>query len=81
MQHLGLFKPYRKLLSHDMPPCTAQVFVHFLPHFKTLPEPPAGNDDEVLLRSRDAATRDGLRRACACVSMHACMLTLTGSGC
>ena len=46
------------------------VYIHFLPHFKSLPEPPAADDDEVLLRSRDAATRDGLRQAHAC--MHQC---------
>lgn len=36
------------------------VWLHFLPHFKTVPEPPAIDDDDMLLRSRDALTPSAL---------------------
>ncbi|PRW39304.1 Glycerol uptake facilitator [Chlorella sorokiniana] len=39
------------------------VFLHYLPHFNTLPEPPATNDDELLLRSRDALSPEALNIA------------------
>ncbi|KAK2078693.1 hypothetical protein QBZ16_003533 [Prototheca wickerhamii] len=36
------------------------VWLHFLPHFKTIPEPPSKSDDELLLRSRDAISPEAL---------------------
>ncbi len=33
------------------------VWLFYLPHFKSLPEPPALSTDDVLLRSRDAVTQ------------------------
>ena len=36
------------------------VWLHFLPHFKSIPEPPADDPAELLLRSRDAATPTAL---------------------
>lgn len=36
------------------------VWLHFLPHFKTIPEPPSKSDDELLLRSRDAMSPEAL---------------------
>lgn len=39
------------------------VWLHYLPHFKTIPEPPAASVAEALLRSRDYITYDGLKCA------------------
>jgi hypothetical protein len=43
------------IVAHRLPPCCAccamQVFLHYLPHFKTVPEPAASTADELLLRS------------------------------
>lgn len=39
------------------------VFLHFLPHFKTVPEPMATTGDELLLRSRDALSPEALAMA------------------
>ncbi|KAI7837871.1 hypothetical protein COHA_008358 [Chlorella ohadii] len=39
------------------------VFLHYLPHFNTLPEPPASTTDELLLRSRDALSPEALNIA------------------
>ncbi|KAL4444176.1 hypothetical protein ABPG75_011913 [Micractinium tetrahymenae] len=39
------------------------VFLHYLPHFNTLPEPPAETPDELLLRSRDALSPEALNIA------------------
>lgn len=36
------------------------VWLHFLPHFKTIPEPPAEEEDDILLRSRDALSPTAL---------------------
>lgn len=36
------------------------VFLHYLPHFKTVPEPAASTADELLLRSRDALSPEAL---------------------
>jgi glycerol uptake facilitator protein len=36
------------------------VWLHFLPHFKTIPEPPAEDPADLLLRSRDAPTPTAL---------------------
>lgn len=38
----------------------ALVWLHFLPHFKSLPEPPCSDPDEELLRSRDALSSSAL---------------------
>lgn len=39
------------------------VFLHYLPHFNTLPEPPAATADDLLLRSRDALSPEALNIA------------------
>lgn len=39
------------------------VWLHYLPHFKTIPEPPAKSLADALLRSRDYTTTDGLKCA------------------
>ncbi|KAI3431548.1 hypothetical protein D9Q98_004597 [Chlorella vulgaris] len=39
------------------------VFLHYIPHFKTVPEPMPRNEDDVLLRSRDALTFEALNIA------------------
>ncbi|KAL6784513.1 hypothetical protein ACKKBF_B02105 [Auxenochlorella protothecoides x Auxenochlorella symbiontica] len=36
------------------------VWLHFLPHFKTIPEPPSKAVDDLLLRSRDAMSAEAL---------------------
>ncbi len=36
------------------------VWLYYLPHFKTLPEPPAMSPEDVLLRSRDAVSASTL---------------------
>ncbi|EIE19977.1 aquaporin-like protein [Coccomyxa subellipsoidea C-169] len=36
------------------------VWIHYLPHFKTLPEPPGHGTHDSLLRSRDSLPRDAL---------------------
>lgn len=37
------------------------VWLHHMPHFKTLPEPPAPDIQDELLRSRDALPNNNLR--------------------
>ena len=39
------------------------VWVHYLPHFKTIPEPPPDNAADALLRPRDYLNFAGLRIA------------------
>ncbi|KAL4421889.1 hypothetical protein ABPG77_003691 [Micractinium sp. CCAP 211/92] len=39
------------------------VFLHYVPHFNTLPEPPAPTADDLLLRSRDALSPEALNIA------------------
>lgn len=36
------------------------VWLFYLPHFKSLPEPPALNTNDILLRSRDAVSQSVL---------------------
>ncbi len=45
------------------------VWLHHLPHFKTLPEPPGKGIEDALLRSRDALPENALR----CAWVHACL--------
>lgn len=42
------------------------VWIHHLPHFKTMPEPPGIGIHDPLLRSRDDLPRNALRCASNC---------------
>lgn len=40
--------------------CFAQVWLNYVPHFKSIPEPPVSQPQELLLRSRDYLPPSGL---------------------
>lgn len=54
------------------------VFGHYLPHFNTLPEPPAATPDDLLLRSRDALSPEALNIASYDTRQHARMAQAGG---
>ena len=60
MAHLscGVSQP-----SNQNTPGACLVWIHYLPHFKTIPEPPPDNAADALLRPRDYLNFAGLRIA------------------
>lgn len=52
---------HRALISPTSGACL--VWLHYLPHFKTIPEPPPDNAADALLRPRDYLNFAGLRIA------------------
>jgi hypothetical protein len=50
-------------LSYSLPPGAVLHWIHFLPHYKTVPEPPPDDGCDALLRQRDGLRQSALQIA------------------